>query len=148
MTGFLLASSDEIPQCPLPIHGKPENRSRWAVWEAFSEIHIFRDKYEQKILPLNPRQRRCVQTDIDWPEVGDEMVIANAVAAGSWGEPVDETAVAAANAGLITVTPTSPCFEPYSVSYYKSQLSSENFKAYGMETFVDGRTSSLTLRHT
>ncbi len=111
LVGFLLATSDPRPPCPLPIHGTDLNRPRWDVLRAFTYFHIFRDRYELKLPEPADQSRQdwCLrQNPLDWPELGDQWFLAEQAQAHYRGEPVDEEAVAAASERLGQVTPTSP----------------------------------------
>ncbi|KAF7548536.1 hypothetical protein G7Z17_g6998 [Cylindrodendrum hubeiense] len=102
---------DHEVQCPLPIHGTPMNRPRWDADDAMTRFHIFRDKYERKV-PINPPPPRCVRSSNDWPELDDYHIVGLAIGSRQWGQPVDEEAVAAAEARLKDITPSSPLWKP------------------------------------
>jgi len=100
---FLLADGAERPHCPLPIHGTPQNRPRWDAY-AFTDFHIFRDRYERKIRPVQPGRsfgpRRVVKTVLDWPEMADEVFLIQKAQLHYSGVLSDEEAVSAAEERL------------------------------------------------
>ena len=115
LISFLLADGDELPPCPLPIHGTDQNRPRWHASRAFLEFHIFRDKYERKIWQPPPDEeqlpRRVVTTPMDWPEIGDQFFLIEQTRLSYDGHPFDEEGVRAAQKRMSEVTPTSPCWQ-------------------------------------
>lgn len=110
---FLLADSGDKIQCPLPIHGTPMNRPRWDAYDAIARFHIFRDKYERRVPTKRPDRGCRGPGGSDWPEIVDQHTVMLAIGYRQWGEPVDEDAVAAAEAGLKNITPSSPLWKPY-----------------------------------
>ncbi|KAH8734487.1 hypothetical protein BGZ61DRAFT_584469 [Ilyonectria robusta] len=112
LISFLLAKPDDEVPCPLPIFGTRMNRPRWDAYDAITRFHIFRDKYERKVPTTRPQPGR-VQDGADWPEILDEHIVMTAMRHRRWGRPVDEEELAAAQARLKEVTPSSPCWTQY-----------------------------------
>ncbi|KAL3600791.1 hypothetical protein FPOAC2_05040 [Fusarium poae] len=108
---FLLSDPEERTTCPLPIHGKNENRPRWHPYDALAKYHIFRDKYERR-LPLEHPKRECMLVNADWPELADEYIVNNTDFIRREGGVVTDEQIAAALARLKEVTPSSPCWHP------------------------------------
>ncbi|KAF4468892.1 hypothetical protein FALBO_4208 [Fusarium albosuccineum] len=106
---FLLSGPDEDVPCPLPIHGTRDNIPRWHPYHALAEYHIFRDKYERK-LPSEPPKRGCTLVNADWPELRDKWIIENQDYIRSSGGVLTDEDLAAAQARLEKVTPSSPCW--------------------------------------
>lgn len=112
LISFLLAEPDDELPCPLPILGTRMNRPRWDAYDAITRFHIFRDKYERKVPTTRP-EPGCVRGGADWPEILDEHIVITAMQNRNWGAPVDEEELAAAEARLKEVTPSSPCWNQY-----------------------------------
>ncbi|KAM0541869.1 hypothetical protein ACHAPJ_013059 [Fusarium lateritium] len=110
LVNFLLSSPSEDIPCPLPIPGTNDNRPRWHPYHALAQYHIFRDKYERKLPPEPPQEIGHRVYPIDWPELGDEWLIQNQNWIRSEGHELSEADVAAAQARLKEVTPSSPCW--------------------------------------
>lgn len=113
LASFLLAPPNQTSACPLPILGTYANRPRWDPYHALAYHHIFRDKYE-RILPPNPPPPGCVQSSKDWPEYADRQVLLmqhHAEADGTAYVTPDQ--VAAANADIKNMTPSSPLWHTY-----------------------------------
>ncbi|RSL93329.1 hypothetical protein CEP52_013302 [Fusarium oligoseptatum] len=104
---FLLSEANEEVPCPFPIHGTDENRPRWHPWHAFSQYHIFRDRYEKKMGPDPPRPR-CTLVLADWPETSDYWVAINHEILRREGATITDEDIAAAQLRLKEVTPSSP----------------------------------------
>lgn len=123
LISFLLAKPDDELPCPLPILGTRMNRPRWDAYDAITRFHIFRDKYERKVPTTRP-EPGCVRAGgADWPEILDEHIVITAMQNRRWGAPVDEEELAAAEARLKEVTPSSPCWTQYVTnSEYEPQV--------------------------
>lgn len=111
---FLLADPDQVKSLhhPLPIHGTSANRPRWHPYYALQRFHIFRDKYERELLASLPGWR-CMLSDLDWPELLDDMILVEHAQAEARGDSVDEEEARAAREGLTNVTPASPLAWPH-----------------------------------
>lgn len=110
LVNFLLSQQGDPTQCPFPIHATKDNVPRWDPSEAFSYFHIFRDRYERRIVEAQWGPHHFKQSARNWPEIGDEIFIINQNISREKGKAVDEAEVAAARKRLSEVTPTSPCW--------------------------------------
>lgn len=113
---FLLSEPEEDVPCPLPIHGTDENRPRWHRWHAFSQYHIFRDRYEKK-MPPDPPRRGCTLVLADWPETRDYWVAMNHEILRREGATITDEDIAEARSRLKEVTPSSPYWSYWNPSY-------------------------------
>ena len=85
-------------------------RRVWHPCHAVAQYHIFRDKYGGKLPPEPPQEVGHRVYPIDWPELGGEWLIQNQNWIRSEGHELSEADVAAAQARLKEVTPSSPCW--------------------------------------
>lgn len=72
-----------------------------------SRFNIFRDRYE-RIEPPTKRWSNYILSGKNWPETGYEMTFMLLDIDRRNGKPVDEAAVAEAQAGMNRITPSSP----------------------------------------
>ncbi|KPM42506.1 hypothetical protein AK830_g4045 [Neonectria ditissima] len=109
VTEYLLGEKDSLVEmeCPFPIRATKQNRWRWFHWDA-AHNHIFRDKYERYISPTRPTV--SYRSTMDWPEIADELYLADALHENLEGKPVDKDEVRAAMERLREITPSSPCW--------------------------------------
>ncbi|KAH7121826.1 hypothetical protein B0J13DRAFT_589563 [Dactylonectria estremocensis] len=80
--------------------------------DAIARFHIFRDKWERKVLGA-PLRHECVRNSKDCPELDDRNLVQIQLTNRRWGVPVDEEALAAAEERRKLVTPSSPCWNMY-----------------------------------
>jgi hypothetical protein len=113
LIAFLLAEPDQKAECPLPLRATKFNRPRWDAYQAFTNHHIFRDRYEKVLSPCPP-QARDVRNAIDWPELGDRSTLFLQGQINPNGVPyVSDEDVAAAHEGLRNITPSSPLWRSF-----------------------------------
>ncbi|KAK5999097.1 hypothetical protein PT974_01485 [Cladobotryum mycophilum] len=109
LTTFLLderAEHDPAADCPFPILATLQNRWRWDPWDAISRFHIFRDKYERKVSSTKPKPSWSRVSD--WPELGDDLWIINALWERREGKDVSQDEIDAAKERIMQITPSSP----------------------------------------
>lgn len=92
---------------PLPITASSLNGWRYHPDDAMSRFNIFRDRYE-RIEPPTKRWSNSIRSAKNWPETGFEMTLMLSEIDRMDGKPVDEAAVAEAEAGMKRITPSSP----------------------------------------
>ncbi|OAA66566.1 hypothetical protein SPI_01142 [Niveomyces insectorum RCEF 264] len=117
LVAFLLSSPHDDDHrflraaCPLPIHATNDNRPRWDPWEALTKFHIFRDNAALAVPTV--RSLGCTSIrPIDWPESLDRRTVYDLMRKRDSGEEYDAEKLAAAQAGISWVTPTSPYSHP------------------------------------
>lgn len=108
--GFLLSSSPDTAQSPLPIIITCANKWRWDPYDAMATYHIFRDRYERKLPPRDLYRRKHNVKVKDWPELADIAILRREAFSGM---PVSEAEKAAAKERLKQITPSSRYWQSY-----------------------------------
>jgi hypothetical protein len=99
--------------CAIPLHPTLANRWRYDPWDSMSRFNIFRDRYERRVRN-GPKPHRCVQSGVDWPELGDQHTILILQDEVRDGKPLNRAAMEAALEGLKRITQSSPLWNDWS----------------------------------
>ncbi|KAL2022503.1 hypothetical protein VTK56DRAFT_5110 [Thermocarpiscus australiensis] len=109
LINFLLGPAPGADEscCPIPIHATGQNRWRYDPWDSMTRFNIFRDRYGRKP-PEGPKPHHCVQSAVDWPELGDRRLILMWQYEALRGNPLNQAAIDAAVERMKQITPSSP----------------------------------------
>ena len=109
---FLSNEDQQNPiTCPLPIRPGFYNRFRWDAWEAITQFHIFRDKYERRTPKKQPSyhpHRHPKHSSLEYPEITDLFGLIHDTCRETEGEEVDRQEMEARKRRLMQITPSSP----------------------------------------